>query len=136
MTMQANARIFSLVFILISAISLLVAGIVIMNIMLASIKERTREIGVRIAVGARRIDIFFQFMIQTVLITTLGGVIGIGLGLLILDKISAYLEMEMIADFRIMISSVLVSVMVGLIFGIMPAIRAGNLDPVDALREE
>ncbi|MFW5628444.1 MAG: ABC transporter permease [Candidatus Cloacimonadaceae bacterium] len=136
MTMQANARIFSLIFILISAISLLVAGIVIMNIMLASIKERTREIGVRIAVGARRIDIFFQFMIQTVLITTLGGVIGIGLGLLILDKISAYLEMEMIADFRIMISSVLVSVMVGLIFGIMPAIRAGNLDPVDALREE
>lgn len=136
MQMQANARIFSMVFVLISAISLLVAGIVIMNIMLASVKERTREIGVRIAVGARRIDIFIQFMIQTVLITTLGGVLGIGLGLLILDNISAYLEMEMIVDFRIMFSSVLVSVVVGLVFGIMPALRAGNLDPVDALRED
>lgn len=134
--MQNNARIFSLVFVLIATISLLVGGIVIMNIMLASIKERTREIGVRIAVGARRLDIFIQFMIQTVLITALGGIFGVGIGLLLLDGISGYLEMEMIANFNVMLSSVMVSVGVGLIFGIAPALKAGGLDPVDALRED
>jgi len=134
--MQKNAKMFSAVFIMIAAISLLVGGIVIMNIMLASIKERTREIGVRLAIGARRLDIFMQFMVQTVLITALGGVFGIILGYAILDLVSGYLEMAMVANIRMIFTALLVSVGIGMIFGIAPAIKAGNLDPVVALREE
>jgi len=134
--MQQNSRIFSMVFTMIASISLLVGGIVIMNIMLASIKERTREIGVRIAVGARRLDIFLQFLVQTVLITAFGGVLGVVLGFTILDLVSGFLEMPMKADPGMIITALIVSVGVGLVFGIVPAIKAGNLDPVIALREE
>jgi putative ABC transport system permease protein len=121
---------------MIGMISLLVGGIVIMNIMLASIKERTREIGVRLAIGARRTDIFVQFMVQTVLITGLGGVFGIILGYLILDLVSGYLGLPMLAGPQLILVSLLVSVGVGLIFGIAPAVKASNLDPVMALRDE
>ena len=134
--MQQNTKVFSAVFIMIAAISLLVGGIVIMNIMLASIKERTREIGVRLAIGARPLDIFLQFVIQTVLITTLGGVFGIALGYLILDMVGGYLEMQMVAGLGMIYTALLVSVGIGLIFGIAPAMRAARLDPVVALREE
>lgn len=134
--MQQNSKIFSMIFIMIGMISLLVGGIVIMNIMLASIKERTREIGVRLAIGARRTDIFVQFMVQTVLITGLGGVFGIILGYLILDLVSGYLGMPMLAGPQMILVSLLVSVGVGLIFGIAPAVKASNLDPVMALRDE
>ena len=134
--MKQNAQIFSMIFILIAVISLFVGGIVIMNIMLASIKERTREIGVRLAVGARRIDIFTQFLVQTVLITALGGVLGIVLGFSILDLVSGFLKMPMQANPNMIMAALLVSVGVGLLFGIAPAIKAGNLDPVIALREE
>jgi len=134
--MKQNAQIFSMIFILIAVISLLVGGIVIMNIMLASIKERTREIGVRLAVGARRYDIFIQFLIQTILITSLGGVLGILLGFSILNLVGGFLDMPMQAAPNMITAALLVSVGVGLIFGIAPAIKAGNLDPVTALREE
>lgn len=107
-----------------------------MNIMLASIKERTREIGVRLAIGARRLDIFVQFMVQTVLITALGGVFGIVLGYAILDLVSGYLDMPMVANVNMIFTALSVSVGIGMIFGIAPAIKAGNLDPVIALREE
>ncbi|NLN35987.1 MAG: FtsX-like permease family protein [Candidatus Cloacimonetes bacterium] len=136
MQMEQNAKIFSMIFVMISVISLLVGGIVIMNIMLASIKERTREIGVRIAVGARRFDIFIQFLVQTVLVTGLGGVLGIVLGCEILDLVGKYLKMPMVANPSMIMTALLVSVGVGLVFGIAPAIKAGNLDPVVALREE
>ncbi|MCB5255689.1 MAG: ABC transporter permease [Candidatus Cloacimonadaceae bacterium] len=134
--MEQNSKIFSMIFIMIGLISLLVGGIVIMNIMLASIKERTREIGVRLAVGARRMDIFVQFMVQTVLITGLGGVFGIILGYAILDLVSGYLGMPMLAGVQMILVSLLVSVGVGLIFGIAPAVKASKLDPVIALRDE
>ena len=134
--MQQNSKIFSMIFIMIGMISLLVGGIVIMNIMLASIKERTREIGVRLAIGARRTDIFVQFMVQTVLITGLGGVFGIILGYSILDLVSGYLGMPMLAGAQMILVSLMVSVGVGLIFGIVPAVKASNLDPVIALRDE
>jgi putative ABC transport system permease protein len=134
--MEQNSQIFSMIFVMIGMISLLVGGIVIMNIMLASIKERTREIGVRLAIGARRTDIFVQFMVQTVLITGLGGVFGIILGYLILDLVSGYLQMPMLAEPQMILVALLVSVGVGLIFGITPAVKASNLDPVIALREE
>ncbi|MDD2506125.1 MAG: ABC transporter permease [Candidatus Cloacimonetes bacterium] len=136
MQMEQNAKIFSMIFVLIGVISLLVGGIVIMNIMLASIKERTREIGVRIAVGARRFDIFIQFLVQTVLVTGMGGLLGIILGYSILDMVGKFLQMPLIANPSMIMTSLLVSVGVGLVFGIAPAIKAGNLDPVVALREE
>lgn len=134
--MQRNTRIFSTLFVLIAVISLLVGGIVIMNIMLASIKERTREIGVRIAVGARRRDIFLQFLVQTVLITGLGGVLGIGLGFAILDAVGNYLNLQVLASAQMIWVALIVAVGVGLLFGIAPAVRASQLDPVVALREE
>ncbi|HPF08245.1 MAG TPA: ABC transporter permease [Candidatus Cloacimonadota bacterium] len=134
--MKQSSMIFGAIFVMIAAISLLVGGIVIMNIMLASIKERTREIGVRLAIGARRRDIFVQFMVQTVLITALGGVFGIGLGYAILDVVGGYLEMPMVARFDMIFVALAVSVGIGLIFGIAPAVKASNLDPVIALREE
>ncbi|MDP3114950.1 MAG: ABC transporter permease [Candidatus Cloacimonadaceae bacterium] len=134
--MKQNTMIFSAVFILIAVISLLVGGIVIMNIMLASIKERTREIGVRIAVGARSFDVFVQFLVQTVLITGLGGVLGVILGLGILGAVGDYLNIKVAASVSMIFVALIVSVGVGLGFGIMPAYRASRLDPVVALREE
>lgn len=134
--MKQSSMIFTAVFILIAVISLLVGGIVIMNIMLASIKERTREIGVRLAIGARRRDIFLQFLVQTVMITGLGGVFGIALGYSILNLVGKYLDIQVAASVQMIWVSLFVSVGVGLIFGIMPAVRASNLDPVIALREE
>ncbi|MGC9362820.1 MAG: ABC transporter permease, partial [Candidatus Syntrophosphaera sp.] len=134
--MQQNTMIFTAIFFLIAVISLLVGGIVIMNIMLASIKERTREIGVRIAIGARRRDIFLQFLVQTVLITALGGVLGIILGYAILGAVGSYLNIQVVASVQMIWVALLVSVGVGLIFGIAPAMRASKLNPVEALREE
>jgi len=134
--MKKNSLIFTVIFVLIAVVSLLVGGIVIMNIMLASVQERTREIGVRLAVGARRKDIFTQFLIQTVLITSLGGIVGIILGYTILGVVGKYLEMELIASVQMIWTALIVAVGVGLIFGITPAIRASNLNPVTALRNE
>jgi len=127
---------FRMIFFLISTISLLVGGIVIMNIMLASVQERTREIGIRITVGARRRDIFLQFLVQTVLVTIIGGIFGIISGLLILDVVGKYLEFELIAGFQMVVVALIVSAGVGLIFGISPAIKASKLNPVEALRYE
>ncbi len=135
-TMKQNSKIFGAIFVLIAIISLLVGGIVIMNIMLAAIKERTREIGVRLAIGARGWDIFLQFLVQTVLITGLGGVLGILLGYAILNRVGVYLQMNVVASVQMIWAALSVSVGVGLIFGIVPAIRAARLDPVIALREE
>jgi putative ABC transport system permease protein len=134
--MKQNSRIFMIIFVLIAVISLLVGGIVIMNIMLASISERTREIGVRLAIGARRIDIFIQFMVQTMLITTMGGIIGIVIGFALLKVVGGFLDMQLAASMTMIYTALLVSVGVGLIFGIMPAVRASNLNPVIALRNE
>ncbi len=136
MQMEQNSQIFSMIFIMIGMISLTVGGIVIMNIMLASIKERTREIGVRLAVGARRVDIFVQFLVQTILITVLGGIFGIILGFSILDLVSGYLEMKLLAEPKMIVISLLISAGVGLVFGIVPAVKASKLDPVVALRED
>lgn len=129
-------KIFSLIFGLISAISLLVGGIVIMNIMLATVQERTREIGVRLAIGARGLDIFFQFLIQTVLTTLIGGFIGVGISFSLLSFIGGFLNMPLKPGFSMVIISLLVSGSVGLIFGIGPAVKASRLNPVTALRYE
>jgi len=134
--MQESAAMFKIIFFFISSISLLVGGIVIMNIMLASVQERTREIGIRLAVGARRFDIFLQFLIQSVVITFIGGVIGVITGVSIVKYVGKFLNVSTMVDMSMIYIALLVSVGVGLIFGIFPSVRASNLNPVDALRYE
>lgn len=134
--MAQNQKMFQTIFYIISVISLLVGAIVIANIMLATIQERTREIGIRLTVGARRRDIFIQFLVQTVLVTTIGGILGIAVGLSILDLVSNFLGIELIAGIAMIFVALLVSAGVGLISGIVPAIIASKLDPVEALRYE
>ncbi len=125
----------------IAAISLLVGGIGIMNIMLVSVTERTREIGLRKAIGARKRDILIQFLTESSLLSLLGGVIGIGLGWLIafiVGRIAAANNTELIpaVGMDAILLATLFSTAVGLFFGIYPANRAANLEPVEALRHE
>ncbi len=125
----------------IAAISLLVGGIGIMNIMLAAVEERTREIGLRKAVGAKNYNIIVQFLIETVMITFIGGLIGMALGILISVTVAKIAEgMGYNWDLVISIWSILlagsVSIGIGLLFGIIPAKRASKLNPIEALRYE
>ena len=134
--MAKNQKVFQMIFYVISVISLLVGAIVIANIMLATIQERTREIGIRLTVGARRRDIFIQFLVQTILVTTIGGILGIVVGLSLLDIVSNFLGIELIAGIAMIFVALMVSAGVGFVSGIIPAIIASKLDPVEALRYE
>jgi putative ABC transport system permease protein len=131
------ALVLTLVLILIAAIALIISGIGIMNIMLVTVTERTREIGVRMAVGATRNDIRSQFLIEAVLISMAGGLVGVLFG--VAGPLSVRLFLDDIA-IPISTASVLaalsVSVFVGLIFGTLPAVRASRLNPTEALRYE
>jgi putative ABC transport system permease protein len=120
----------------VAAVSLLVGGIGIMNIMLVSVRERTREIGVRMAVGARRRDILLQFLVESVTVSLFGGLVGIALGYLLAVLIARVGGWATIVPFYAVVLSVGVSVVVGLVFGVGPARRAARLDPVEALRHE
>ena len=133
---EDTKRTFNLVLGLIAGISLLVGGIGIMNIMLATVTERTREIGVRRAIGAKRRQIVTQFLIETVVLTTIGGLIGIGAGALFPWLITLWFHMPTIVPMYSIILSLVVSVTVGIVFGLYPAIRAARLDPITALRHE
>ncbi len=133
---EATKRRFNIVLGSIAAISLLVGGIGIMNIMLASVTERTREIGVRRAIGAKRRQIISQFLIETVVLSTAGGLIGIGLGLFIPWLITIFAGMPTVVTLQSVVLSVGISVAVGIIFGLYPAVRAANVDPIIALRHE
>jgi putative ABC transport system permease protein len=133
---RRTQRLFSIVMGCIASISLLVGGIGIMNIMLATVLERTREIGVRRAVGARRLDIRNQFIIESFSISALGGVLGIAVGLLIAKAVAAYAGWPTVVTIASIALSTGVSIAVGLASGIYPAVRAAELDPIDALRYE
>lgn len=133
---EETKRIFNIVLGSIAAISLLVGGIGIMNIMLASVTERTREIGIRRALGARRRDIVLQFLIETVLLAGVGGVIGVLLGITIPFIVSHVAGMKTIITFWSPLVAFTISAFVGVIFGIYPARRAAQMDPVEALRHE
>jgi putative ABC transport system permease protein len=133
---QRTRRIFEVVMVAIASISLLVGGIGIMNIMLASVLERTREIGVRRAVGARRLDVIRQFLVETTLITTTGGALGVFLGVGLAELVGRFAGWSTIITPGSIILAFAVSVSVGLVFGVYPAMRAARLDPVQALHYE
>jgi len=121
----------------IAAISLLVGGIGIMNIMLVSVTERTREIGLRKAVGAKRRDILLQFLIEAVVISTIGGFVGLGLGIAGAQLVSRLAEeLTAVTSVQSVLLAIGFSAAVGLFFGIYPATRAARLNPIDALRYE
>jgi len=120
----------------IAAISLLVGGIGIMNIMLVSVTERTREIGIRLAIGARGRDVLLQFLVEAVLLSLLGGLVGIGLGLGVAAVAAPMLGVPFVFDLGIVVIAFLFSGAVGVLFGYVPARRAARLDPIDALRYE
>ncbi|MFK7759480.1 MAG: ABC transporter permease [Phycisphaerales bacterium] len=133
---ESTQRTFNIVLGSIAGISLLIGGIGIMNIMLASVTERTREIGIRRAIGARRKQIIGQFLIETVVLSMTGGFIGIGIGILIPWLITVFADMPTVVTAWSVMLSVVISVGVGIIFGMYPAMRASNLDPIVALRHE
>jgi putative ABC transport system permease protein len=133
---RRTERLFNTVMVAIASISLLVGGIGIMNIMLASILERTREIGLRRAVGARRSDIVRQFVVEATMISFAGGTIGIVLGFVISRSIAWFAGWSTIVTFSSISLAFLVSISVGLVFGIYPATKAAGLDPVEAIRYE
>jgi putative ABC transport system permease protein len=120
----------------IAAISLLVGGIGIMNIMLVSVTERTREIGLRKAVGAKISDILIQFLVEAIFLTLTGGIIGIGLGYLLARVAGQFISITPITTSGSIWLAVGISTLVGLIFGIYPAAKAAKLSPIDALRYE
>ncbi len=133
---ENTKRTFNIVLGSIAGISLLVGGIGIMNIMLASVTERTREIGIRRAIGAKKKQIIVQFLIETIVLSTTGGLIGMGLGLLIPFLITLFAGMPTVVNAFSLILSLGISMAVGIVFGIYPAVRASNLDPIEALRHE
>jgi putative ABC transport system permease protein len=128
--------IFNVVMICIAGISLLVGGIGIMNIMLATVLERTREIGIRRAIGARQADIIRQFLTEAVLISIVGGLIGIGFGFALSRVIAAAAGWSTVVTFISIAVAFGVSVAIGLLFGIYPAVQAAKLDPIEAIRYE
>ena len=133
---ERTKQIFNIVLGSIAAISLLVGGIGIMNIMLASVTERTREIGIRRALGAKRRDIITQFLVETVMLSGAGGVMGVLLGVTIPWFVSHFAGMKTIIVLWSPIIAFTISGLVGVVFGIYPALRAARMDPVEALRHE
>jgi putative ABC transport system permease protein len=133
---QRTQTIFTYVMVAIAAISLLVGGIGIMNIVLATVMERTREIGIRRSVGARRLDIARQFVSEAVLMSTAGGLLGIAFGFVLAWVISRTAEWTTIVTTSSVALAFGVSVSVGVLFGVYPALKAARIDPIEALRYE
>jgi putative ABC transport system permease protein len=133
---QATQRVFSIVLASIASISLLVGGIGIMNIMLASVTERTREIGVRRAIGAKRKQIIGQFLIEAMVLSFVGGLIGVALGVFVPFGITTFTGMSTVVTAWSVGLSLTISIAVGVTFGLYPAQRAAHVDPIIALRHE
>ncbi len=135
-TFAATSRVMTNLLLVVALISLIVGGVGIMNIMLVSVTERTREIGIRMAVGARSRDILRQFLIEAVVLCVAGGIVGILFGRGISIAITAVLHWPTVPSLPAIIASVAVAVSVGIVFGFYPAWKASRLDPIEALRYE
>ncbi len=127
---------FFIVMVAIASISLIVGGIVIMNIMLVSVTERTREIGIRKAVGARRADVAAQFLIESATMALVGGLLGVGFGVFIAKTVTFLIGMPSVIKVWAVVAGLVVATSVGVFFGVYPARRAARLDPIAALRFE
>ena len=133
---QEAANTFSLLLAAMAIVSLIVGGIGIMNVMLVSVTERTREIGVRLAVGARSRDIVLQFLLEAILISIGGGILGVALGILSIPLAASLNSGLALLEPGSIPLALIVSVIIGILFGIYPALRAARLDPIEALRYE
>ena len=118
---------------LITAISMFVGGVGVMNIMYVSVMERQREIGIRRAIGAKPLDILIQFLVEAIFITVLGGIIGIIFGFIVVNYSSSYLPFKAIPNINSLLFASITTVVTGIIFGIIPAIKASKLDPIKAI---
>jgi putative ABC transport system permease protein len=134
--METQTRLLSILLAGIASISLLVGGIGIMNIMLVSVTERTREIGLRKAIGAKRETILSQFLLESVVMCLVGGTLGIILGLGMVNIVAAQMKVPPAVNTTAIAMAFGFSAFVGLFFGLYPAIRASNLQPIEALRYE
>ncbi len=119
-----------------AGVSLLVGGIGIMNIMLVSVTERTREIGIRLAIGAHERDILLQFLVEATVLSALGGLFGVIIGLSLAGLASAFLSIPFVPSLAVISLAVGFSALIGMVFGFFPALRGARLDPIDALRHE
>ena len=133
---RRTQRLFNIVMGCIAGISLLVGGIGIMNIMLATVTERTKEIGIRRAIGARQADIVWQFLVESSTLSLTGGILGMLIGLSIALLVSVLTPLPYTFDGAIVTIAFIMTLAVGLIFGTYPALRAARLDPVQALQSE
>ncbi len=135
-TMTSTTKVLTGLLAAVAAVSLLVGGIGIMNIMLVSVTERTREIGIRLAIGAEESQVLMQFLVEAVVLSLFGGLIGIAVGLGLSGLASARLGIPFVLDPTIVALAFVFSAMVGVGFGFFPARRAARLDPIEALRHE
>jgi putative ABC transport system permease protein len=135
-TMSSTMDTVTLILVVAAAFSLLVAGIGIMNIMLVSVTERTKEIGLRMSVGARGIDISNQFLIESIIISVTGGILGIGLGTLLSTGANLLFDLPTSIPMWAIVVSFIVCTIIGIGFGYFPAQKAARLDPIEAIRYE
>jgi putative ABC transport system permease protein len=113
-----------------------IGGVVIMNVMLATVTERTREIGIRKSLGARRADILLQFLTETAVMCTIGGIVGVALAYVFAELVAANTPVPMHVPISAVVIALTVSTAVGVFFGLYPASKAANLNPIEALRQE
>ncbi len=135
-TQTATTTILTILLGAVAGVSLLVGGIGIMNIMLVSVTERTREIGIRLAIGAQESQVLMQFLVEAVVLSAFGGVIGVVLGLALAAVATTAAELPFLLDLQIVVTAFAFSALVGILFGYFPARRAARLNPIEALRHE
>jgi putative ABC transport system permease protein len=134
--LSGTTRVLTMLLGAVAAVSLLVGGIGIMNIMLVSVTERTREIGIRLAIGAMEREVLMQFLVEAVVLSSLGGIIGIVLALVGSVVLADLMQVPFVFNVNIVVVAFIFSAAVGVIFGYLPARKAARLDPIDALRHE